>query len=85
MKTKGRGADTKAYKEMADFISEQLLAARKKKGLSQSNLAKAAGLSVSFLCEIEHGKVLPSLIVYSILCKHLDITPEIPILKDEDL
>lgn len=85
MKTKGRGAETKAYKEMTEFISEQLLAARKKKGLSQSNLAKAAGLSVSFLCEIEHGKVLPSLIVYSMLCKHLDITPEIPILKDEDL
>lgn len=83
MKTKTRGTETKIYKEMTDHISKRLLNARKEKGLSQSGLAKAAGLSVSFLCEIEHGKVLPSIIVYSILCKQLDISPEIPILEDE--
>ncbi|MBE6020454.1 MAG: helix-turn-helix transcriptional regulator [Firmicutes bacterium] len=68
---------------MTAYISKRLLTARKEKGLSQSSLAKAAGLSVSFLCEIEHGKVLPSIIVYSVLCSHLDISPDIPVLEYE--
>ena len=83
MRTKTRGTETKIYKEMTAYISSRILSARKEKGLSQSKLAKAAGLSVSFLCEIEHGKVLPSIIVYSVLCRHLDIDPEIPVFEEE--
>lgn len=80
MRTKARGAETAIYKEMANYIGARVLTARKEKGLSQLQVASSAKLSVSFLCEIEHGKTLPSLIVYSELCKHLEIEPKIPIL-----
>ncbi|MDO4481541.1 MAG: helix-turn-helix transcriptional regulator [Bacillota bacterium] len=83
MRTKARGAETKIYKNMAEFISARILSARKEKGLSQSQLAKAAKLSVSFMCEIEHGKVLPSLIVYSELCRLLEIEPVIPFFTEQ--
>lgn len=82
MRTKTRGAETKIYRDMADYISTRILSARKEKGLTQSQLAKAAKLSVSFMCEIEHGKVLPSLIVYSELCRLLEIEPIIPVFPE---
>lgn len=83
MKTKVRGTETKIYKDMTCNIGKRLLAARKEKGLTLAQLAKASGLSVSFLSEIENGKVLPSIIVYALLCRQLEISAEIPLPEEE--
>ncbi len=46
---------------------------RKKKGMSQEVLAQRAGISRSFLCEIERGRKSPSLATLERLAAALDI------------
>ena len=48
---------------------------RRKKGLTQEELAEAAGLSASFMGHIERGTRIASLDTVVKLCAALDITP----------
>ena len=81
MTSQSRKQYSEAYIKMAAQISKTILEARKAKGLTLRQLAAVTELSISFLCEIEKGKALPSLLAYADLCKALDIPPEIPLIS----
>ena len=54
---------------------EEIRARRVEAGLTQEKLAWAAGVSKSYLCEIESGQKAPSLFVLRALAEHLDVSP----------
>ena len=47
-------------KPLGRHVGAKVFAWREKNGVTQRALAKNAGLSVSFLCDLENGKRLPS-------------------------
>ena len=49
---------------------------RKEMKLRQTELAKAAGISNHYLCNIERGKSIPSLEVFVEICNALRVTPD---------
>ncbi|MGB9839784.1 helix-turn-helix domain-containing protein [Thermovenabulum sp.] len=57
-------------------IGEKIRLFRQSKNLSLEELAELAGISASYLCQIEKGNVLPSLSTLTGLTKFLDIKPE---------
>ena len=56
-------------------MGEQIRARRAAAGLTQEKLAWAAGVSKSYLCEIESGQKAPSLFVLRALAEHLAVSP----------
>lgn len=54
---------------------------RKKKGLSQDEMAKLLGISQSFVSGIENGEKNPSLEIFFLICDVL----EIKLFPDEDV
>ncbi len=56
------------------MVNYKLKEARIKKGLSQTELAERAGITVQTLCLIERGKYNPSLKVCTALCRALGRT-----------
>lgn len=56
------------------MVNYKLKEARIKKGLSQTELAERAGITVQTLCLIERGRYNPSLKVCTALCRTLGCT-----------
>lgn len=56
------------------MVNYKMKEARIKKGLSQTELAERAGITVQTLCLIERGKYNPSLKVCTALCRALGRT-----------
>lgn len=48
---------------------------RHQKSLTQADLAEKAGLSKQFVCNIECGRAIPSLVTVLSLCDALNVTP----------
>ena len=57
-------------------VGEQIRTIRESKGISQSWLAKNAGISQPALCQIERGTKNPSLQIGAELARLLDCTVE---------
>lgn len=66
------------------MVNYKLKEARIKKGLSQTELAERAGITVQTLCLIERGKYNPSLKVCSALCRALGRTLDDIFWESED-
>ena len=66
---------TAADESMLKAMAEQIRERRSEAGLTQEKLAWAAGVSKSYLCEIEAGTKAPSLFVLRALAERLDVTP----------
>lgn len=56
-----------------DYVGKRIREERLKYGLSLNDLAKATGLSPSFLSMLENGKTMPSLKVLDKLCTYFSI------------
>ncbi|GEM_PF-6305946 len=78
MSEKNREKNSEYYKKIARSIGLRLYYARITKKISQTELAKAANLSIAFISEIEHGKVIPSILTYCDLCRILELDTVIP-------
>lgn len=55
------------------IIGKNIRSFRKLKGLKQVQLAEKADISVSYLCEIENGKTMPSIKTLTKLAKALNV------------
>lgn len=66
------------------MVNYKLKEARIKKGLSQTELAERAGITVQTLCLIERGKYNPSLKVCTALCRALGRTLDDIFWESED-
>lgn len=55
-------------------ISDKIKTLREKKGLSKNKLGKLAGVSQSYVSEIEAGKKKPTLEILERICNALEIT-----------
>ena len=66
------------------MVNYKLKEARIKKGLSQTELAERAGITVQTLCLIERGKDNPSLKVCTALCRALGRTLDDIFWESED-
>ncbi|MFO7151884.1 MAG: helix-turn-helix domain-containing protein [Bacillota bacterium] len=55
---------------------ERISILRRERGLSLSELAERAGISATYLCQIENGKVLPSLATLKAIAKALNANPQ---------
>ncbi len=64
--------ESKAFMEA---FGERIRAARKAKGLSQSELAQATGLCVNSVGMIERGKKCPTVYTVQRICDSLNIAP----------
>lgn len=54
-------------------IGNKVKVFRKEKGINQKKLAQMAGISNSFLCDIEVGRTSPSIKTLEAIAKALDI------------
>jgi len=59
--------------DMANGVGEVIRAAREARGTGGRALARAVGISASYLCDVEHGRRAPSLDVLTRLAAHLSI------------
>jgi transcriptional regulator with XRE-family HTH domain len=59
----------------AVLFGEAVRRAREKKGMNQSQLAGAAGLSAPYLNVLEHGVNTPTLSVIFRICEALEVAP----------
>lgn len=66
------------------MVNYKLKEARIKKGLSQTELAERASITVQTLCLIERGKYNPSLKVCTALCRALGRTLDDIFWESED-
>lgn len=66
------------------MVNYKLKEARIKKGLSQTELAERAGITVQTLCLIERSKYNPSLKVCTALCRALGRTLDDIFWESED-
>ncbi|MSQ14100.1 MAG: XRE family transcriptional regulator [Dehalococcoidia bacterium] len=70
---KGRASQQREEKETAQRIGAQLRALRKRRGLTVTALAQAAGMERPNLSRLEHGKHLPSLATLERVAKALRV------------
>ena len=59
----------------AGGLGARVLFLRQEKELSLSELAEKVGISASYLCQIENGKVMPALSTLKNIAKALDVKP----------
>ena len=59
---------------MPEKFPERLRAIRKRKGLTQTQLAEKVGISYQLICFYETGKHTPSMVVFEWLCGALGVT-----------
>ncbi|MCL6479740.1 MAG: helix-turn-helix domain-containing protein [Peptococcaceae bacterium] len=59
------------------MIGAKLRQLRKQRNYSLRTLARLAGLSHSFICDIEHGRCNPSIENLQVLSNSLGVKPEI--------
>ncbi|MDN5331041.1 MAG: hypothetical protein PWP45_266 [Tepidanaerobacteraceae bacterium] len=55
---------------------ERISILRRERGLSLSELAQKAGISATYLCQIENGNVLPSLATLKAIARALNASPQ---------
>lgn len=53
-------------------VGENITRMREKKGISQTELAEAIGVSQSMINQIERGSKVPSIILANVIAKELD-------------
>ena len=58
---------------MSMFLGKQIKDIRKRKGLTQKELAKELGISANALCSIEKGYACPTGMTMEKICKVLDV------------
>lgn len=71
-----------SYQYLAPEIGEYIKINRLKKKLSQTELADAVNITVSFLSDIEHFRTMPSIDTFVKICYVLNIPPTLPTLPD---
>lgn len=82
-KRKKRDAKNSAsYQYLAPKIGEQIKTHRMKMELTQTELADAVNITVSFLSDIEHARTMPSIDTFIKICYVLKIPPILPNLPD---
>lgn len=57
------------------MFGEELRKARERAGLTQQELANAAGLHYTYVCHLEHDRYSPTLNVFFRLCDALEVSP----------
>ena len=75
---KRAGKTSPLYQYLSLEIGKRLRAQRLSLGLTLSELSDAAGISLSFLSDIEHGRTLPGLETFCVLCHLLRLSPDLP-------
>ena len=69
--------DEKEIKSLrAKEIGEQIFTIRLKLGLSREKLAENSNISTNFLYEIEVGKKVPNVIIFSNICNALGVSAD---------
>ena len=63
------------------FLGKQIKDIRKRKGLTQKELAKELGISANALCSIENGYACPTGMTMEKICKVLDV--ELKLIENE--
>lgn len=75
---KRAGKDSPLYGCLAAETGKRLREQRISLGYTLKELSDAAGITLSFLSDIEHGRTLPGLETFCILCYLLHLEPRIP-------
>ena len=75
--------DTESYQYLSAKIGDNIREQRKKLDMSQTELADAVNITVSFLSDIEHHRTMPSVDTFVKICRYLNITPILPSLPDD--
>ena len=70
--------------QRAQEIGQQIFYARTKLGMSREMLAEQSNISTNYVYEIEIGKKVPNVIIFSNICNSLGVSPE-SILNPEQL
>ena len=82
-KRKKRDAKNSAsYQYLAPKIGTKIRNHRTKMNLTQTELADAVNITVSFLSDIEHARTMPSIDTFIKICYVLKISPVLPELPD---
>lgn len=64
------------FKELGVRVAKR----RRELGLKQNELSELLGISNNYLSNIENGHSIPSLEVFSEICKKLNVTPDLLLL-----
>ena len=75
--------DTESYKYLSAKIGDNIREQRKKLDMSQTELADAVNITVSFLSDIEHHRTMPSVDTFVKICRYLNIEPVLPSLPED--
>ena len=75
---KRAGKNSPLYGCLAAETGKRLRGQRISLGYTLKELSDAAGITLSFLSDIEHGRTLPGLETFCILCRLLQLEPRIP-------
>ena len=75
---KRAGKNSLLYGCLAAETGKLLRSQRITLGYTLRELSDAAGITLSFLSDIEHGRTLPGLETFCILCRLLHLEPRIP-------
>ena len=62
--------------QRAQEIGKQILDARTKIGMSREKLAEQSNISTNYVYEIEIGKKVPNVIIFSNICNSLGVSSE---------
>lgn len=62
--------------QRAQEIGKQIFDARTKIGMSREKLAEQSNISTNYVYEIEIGKKVPNVIIFSNICTALGVLPE---------
>ena len=62
--------------QKAEKIGRQILSIRNKLGMSREKLAEKSNISTNYVYEIEIGKKVPNVIIFSNICNALGVSSE---------
>ena len=62
--------------QKAQEIGKQILQARNRLGMSREKLAEKSNISTNYVYEIEFGKKVPNVIIFSDICEALGVSSE---------
>lgn len=70
----GPPGQREAHRHLAPDIAESLRRARRGRGWSFRAAARATGVNAGYLCHLEHGRRVPSIVVAEALIKGYELT-----------
>ena len=75
--------ESESYKYLSEKIGDKIREQRKRLDMSQTELADAVNITVSFLSDIEHHRTMPSIDTFVKICRYLNVDPILPRLPED--